>query len=67
MTRLAGAIVRGYMAHVRGKRFSPLWALLTPASWLNRLAVALWNFLYRHGLRRTDEPPLPVVSVGNLT
>ena len=55
------------MAHVRGERFSPLWALLTPASWLNRLAVALRDFFYRHGLSRAEEPPLPVVSVGNLT
>ena len=33
MTRLGREIVRGYMRHVRGERFSPLWALLTPASW----------------------------------
>ena len=67
MTRLSRAVVRGYMAHVRGERFSPLWALLTPASWLNRLVVALRDFFYRHGLSRAEEPPLPVVSVGNLT
>ena len=41
MTRLGREIVRGYMRHVRGERFSPLWALLTPASWLNRIVVAL--------------------------
>ncbi|RRD63816.1 tetraacyldisaccharide 4'-kinase [Fretibacterium sp. OH1220_COT-178] len=67
MTRLGGAIVRNYMAHVRGERFSPLWALLTPASWLNRLIVGSWGFLHRHGLKRSDEPPLPLISVGNLT
>ena len=67
MTRLGREIVRGYMRHVRGERFSPLWALLTPASWLNRIVVALWDLLYRHGLKRTEEPPLPVISVGNLT
>ena len=67
MTRLGRAIVRNYMRHVRGERFSPLWALLAPASWLNRIVVALWDLLYRHGLRRTEEPPLPIISVGNLT
>ena len=25
------------------------------------------DFLYRHGLRYTEEPPIPFVSVGNLT
>lgn len=60
-------IAWSYMAHVRGERRSLLWAWLAPAALLHRAGVAMWSFLYRHGLRRVEEPPLPVISVGNLT
>ncbi len=55
------------MAHVRGERRSRLWSLLTPVSWLTCGTIAGLDFLYRHGLRRTEDPPLPLISVGNLT
>ncbi|MBR1671631.1 MAG: tetraacyldisaccharide 4'-kinase [Fretibacterium sp.] len=60
-------LIQSYMAHVRGERRSPLWSLLSPAGWLTHGAVAALDFFYRHGLRRVEEPPLPLISVGNLT
>jgi len=32
-----------------------------------RIWVGMWDFLFRHGLRKTLEPSIPVISVGNLT
>lgn len=64
---IGGWFVRSYMAYVRGERPSPLWSLLTPAAWLTCGVVALRDIFYRHGLRRRSEPPLPLVSVGNLS
>ncbi|MCR4818983.1 MAG: tetraacyldisaccharide 4'-kinase [Fretibacterium sp.] len=64
---IGGGVVRSYMAYVRGERPSSLWSLLTPAAWLAGGIVSLRDFSYRHGLCRMEEPPLPLVSVGNLT
>ncbi|MDR1978122.1 MAG: tetraacyldisaccharide 4'-kinase [Synergistaceae bacterium] len=48
-----------------------MWAFLIPASWIVSLWIEMMDFSYRHGLRcgakRAVEPPIPVVSVGNLT
>ena len=60
-------VVQSYMAWVRGERRASPWCLLAPAEWAVRGAVACIDFLYRHGLRYTEEPPIPFVSVGNLT
>ncbi|MDR1049234.1 MAG: tetraacyldisaccharide 4'-kinase [Synergistaceae bacterium] len=61
--------VQSYMNFVQGSRspFSFLWAFLVPVSWLAGLWIGMADFLYRHGLKRSCEPPIPVVSVGNLT
>ena len=75
-------IVQSYMDFARGARFSLplslrrrfflclwacLWAFLIPVSW----GVSLWtqviDFFFRHGLQRAVEPPIPGISVGNLT
>ena len=40
---------------------------LLPLSWLFRLIVGLRRRLYRHGLMRAEELPVPVIVVGNLT
>lgn len=57
-----------YMRHVRGEKFSLLvWAVLAPFSWITGLFLALTDYLRAHGLLKTEEPPLPVISVGNLT
>ncbi|MDR1741359.1 MAG: tetraacyldisaccharide 4'-kinase, partial [Synergistaceae bacterium] len=55
------------MSFVRGEsRFSP-WSALIPASWVAGLWIRAVDFLQRHGMRRAWEPPMPVISVGNLT
>ena len=57
-----------YMRHVRGTEYSFLLdAVFTPLSWLSGGVTALLDFLRTHGLLETAEPPLPVISVGNLT
>lgn len=57
-----------YMQHVRGTKRNFLFTLaFRPMSWLNALAVSVLDFLRSHGLLKTQEPPLPVISVGNLT
>jgi len=40
---------------------------LLPLSWLFRLIVGLRRHLFRHGLMRAEELPVPVIVVGNLT
>ena len=42
-------------------------ALLLPASWLFRLAVAIRTQLYRLGAFGSIRLPVPVIIVGNLT
>ena len=57
-----------YMNYVRGtKKNVCLDAVLVPLSILGRAAVSVIDSLRRHGLTKTEEPPLPVISVGNLT
>ena len=57
-----------YMNYVRGtKKNVCLDAVFVPLSWLGRAAVSVIDSLRRHGLTKTEEPPLPVISVGNLT
>ncbi|NLL37668.1 MAG: tetraacyldisaccharide 4'-kinase [Fretibacterium sp.] len=65
--RSVARVEKSYMDHVRGVRRTLLWAFFAPLGWANRGVVAILDFCYRHGLRRVQEPPLPVVSVGNLS
>ncbi|MDR1874253.1 MAG: tetraacyldisaccharide 4'-kinase [Synergistaceae bacterium] len=62
--------MQSYMDFVRGaegrKRFSA-WLLLAPSSWAGLLLVVVLDFLYRHGLKRIQEPAIPVISVGNIS
>ncbi|GHS95428.1 tetraacyldisaccharide 4'-kinase [Synergistales bacterium] len=67
-------LAQGYMDFARGtKSFSLknplflLWGLLIPISWCAKIWINATDFLYRHGLRRSYEPPLPIISVGNIT
>ena len=46
---------------------SPLWRLLLPFSWLYGLVSGAIRLLYRLGLKRAWQAPVPVVVVGNLT
>ncbi|MBQ9566241.1 MAG: tetraacyldisaccharide 4'-kinase [Synergistaceae bacterium] len=64
---IAQKVVDSYMSCVRGERRSLFWGALAPLGGLVRAVAAALDFLYRHGLQRVEEPPLPLVSVGNLT
>jgi tetraacyldisaccharide 4'-kinase len=44
-----------------------LWRFFVPVAWIANLWIGWVDFLYRHGLKRVSEPPIPVISVGNLT
>ena len=41
--------------------------IFTPLSWLSNGAISFMDFMREHGLTKTEEPPLPLISVGNLT
>ncbi len=57
-----------YMNYVRGKQHSLLLdALFRPLAWLSSVVIAAMDFLRVHGLLKTTEPPLPLISVGNIT
>ena len=57
-----------YMSYVRGEKHSVLLdCVFRPAAWLNAGVMAAIDFLRVHGLQKTIEPPLPLISVGNIT
>ena len=61
-------MLRFYMRHARGERISLLINIIfSPVEFLFSLVISFMNFLRRHGLLKVDEPPLPLISVGNLT
>ena len=60
-------LFESYMNFVRGETPRSLWRFLVPASWIGRFWVGAVDRLYRHGLKRTPEPSIPLISVGNLT
>lgn len=56
------------MRHARGKKYNPFMNIIfTPLSWLSASVIATTDFLRSHGLLKTQEPSLPVISVGNMT
>ena len=62
-----GVALGSYLSFARGEtRFSP-WILVYPFGLIARTVVAVRNFAFDHGVIRSEEPPLPVVSVGNIT
>jgi len=56
-----------YLSFARGETRLSLWALAYPFGLVAKSVVAVRNFAFDHGLARSEEPPLPVVSVGNIT
>lgn len=59
---------RRYIDYAEGKRYSLILdAILTPVSWIIGLFMYVTDFMYSHGLLHTDDSPVPVISVGNLT
>ncbi len=60
--------MNSYMSYVRGEKHSVLLdAVFRPLSWVSSGVIAAMDFLRVHGLQKTIEPPLPLVSVGNIT
>ena len=57
-----------YMRHVRGYRKSGIINfIMSPLAWISGLAISILDFLRRHGILKTEDSPLPLISVGNLT
>ena len=62
------AMFRRYIDYAKGKYYSLILdIILTPCSWITGIIMAVTDFLHSHGLICSDNPPLPVISVGNLT
>lgn len=60
-------IIKSYLAHARGENPRSPWACTAPLGWLAHVLVGLRNRAFDRGIGRSDEPPLPVISVGNIT
>lgn len=58
---------RSYLEYARGKKPLSLWNLSAPLGWGGRLVARFRSFAFDHGLFQSIEPPLPVISVGNIT
>ena len=60
--------VRSYLDHARGgSGWSSLWNVSLPLHWLARAWVGCRNGAFDRGILEQVEPPLPVVSVGNIS
>lgn len=61
-------MLKVYMNHVRGKKYNALIDIIfSPAAWISEVIISCMDFLRKHGLLKTEESPLPLISVGNLT
>jgi len=57
-----------YMLYVKGlKNNFVINIIFTPLSWLMGATVSIMNFFRVHGLLKIEEPPITLISVGNLT
>ncbi|MCX7829012.1 MAG: tetraacyldisaccharide 4'-kinase [Thermanaerothrix sp.] len=60
-------LVGSYLRYISGRSSLSPWALLYPLHHLSKGLVLGRNWLYDHGILASQEGPLPVISVGNLT
>jgi len=60
-------IVKSYLDYARGERKLSPWLLLAPLGWIARILVRFRNFAYDHGIAKSSAPPVPLISIGNLT
>ena len=56
-----------YLRFARGEESSPFWWGMVPLGWLADFLSSLRNKAYDHGILKSLEVPVPVVSVGNIT
>ena len=62
------SFMKNYMLYVRGiKNNFFLNIIFTPLAWISIMIISFMDFLRKHGLSKTIESPLPLISVGNLT
>lgn len=60
-------LTKSYLSYTRGEtKFSP-WAILKPLGLVGSLVIKTSQFLYDHGIFISEEMPLPVISIGNIT
>ncbi|MDO9508519.1 MAG: tetraacyldisaccharide 4'-kinase, partial [Thermovirgaceae bacterium] len=62
-----GALLASYLRYIRGEGRLAFWSILAPLGWFVRACSGVRNFAYDHGIASSTEPPVPVVSVGNIT
>ncbi|MGI6075910.1 MAG: tetraacyldisaccharide 4'-kinase [Pyramidobacter sp.] len=60
-------LTKSYLSFTRGESKLSPWMVLVPFGWLGELVVRAGRFCYDHGLFISEEMPLPVISVGNIT
>ena len=60
--------MKAYMRHVKGIKYNFVFdVIFTPLTWISAGVIAVMDFLRSHGFLKTEEPPLPLISVGNIT
>ncbi len=60
-------LTKSYLAYSHGESWFSPWQILRPLGWIGSVIVKTRCALYDHGLYASEEPSLPVISVGNLT
>lgn len=60
------SFIRSYLSYARGEKANPLWALINGFGPVVRCFTRLRNAFYDRGIFPSTDPPMPVVSVGNL-
>lgn len=59
-------LLSSYLSYARGEKTNPLWTLLNAFGAVIRPFTRLRNAFYDRGLFASVDPPMPVISVGNL-
>lgn len=62
-----GVLLSSYLRHIREGHGNILWSPLTPLGWFVSTCSRIRNLAYDHGMAASSEPPVPVISIGNLT
>ncbi len=65
--KIMNFLTKSYIAYTRGENPCSPWVLLKPLGWGGTAIVWLRRALYDHGIYASEEAPISVISVGNLT